>query len=188
MTTATFPSQSKVVHRTSLGCLFGGCAEVDQLIILRATVFDTMTLDKLEIPLPFASNGKVARVAPNGDWKVHVPCSWYLSRLPFFLSAEETMKRAYLVLGGLVLLLILSFALMGRQQMYPGAVEDLSARVQKDLANEKRRFLPENSLDIGMAMKMITHDPPSMLAPPAPQPPLLLFPPSEETLARLSGV
>lgn len=97
------------------------------------------------------------------------------------------MKRAYVVLGVLVLLLILSVAWMGQQQLYPGAVPDLASRVQADLANEKRRFLPENSVDISMAMKLITHDPPSMLAPPAPQPPLLLFPPSEETLARLSG-
>lgn len=76
---------------------------------------------------------------------------------------------------------------MGSQQkMFPG-VMDLQGRVQQDLANEKKRFLPQNSIDISMAMKLITHDAPNMLAPPAPQPPLLLFPPSEETLERLSG-
>ena len=86
-----------------------------------------------------------------------------------------------------MVLLILTFVLMGAQQkMFPGVV-DLQSRVQQDLANEKKRFLPQNSVDISMAMKLITHEPPNMLAPPAPQPPLLLFPPSKETLARLSG-
>lgn len=99
------------------------------------------------------------------------------------------MKRAYLVLGGLLALLVITMLVMGQKQgMFPGAIDDLPARVQKDLANEKRRFLPENSVDISMAMKLITHDPPSMLAPPEPGPPLLLYPPSEETLARLSGM
>lgn len=97
------------------------------------------------------------------------------------------MKRQAIVIGVLVILLILTFTMMGaQQQMFPGVV-DLQSRVQQDLANEKKRFLPQNSLDIGMAMKIITHDAPSILAPPVAQPPLLLFPPSEETLARLSG-
>ena len=89
---------------------------------------------------------------------------------------------------GIAGLLLLTFLLMGAQQkMYPGIV-DLPARVQSDLANEKKRFLPENSVDISMAMKLITHEPPRMLNPPAPQSPLLMYPPSEETLQRLSGV
>jgi hypothetical protein len=97
------------------------------------------------------------------------------------------MKRQTIVIGVLVVLLILTFVLMGAQQkMFPGVI-DLPARVQQDLANEKKRFLPQNSIDISMAMKLITHEPPNMLAPPATQPPLLLFPPSEETLERLSG-
>jgi hypothetical protein len=96
--------------------------------------------------------------------------------------------RVTLVMVGIAGLLILTFLLMGAQQkMYPGVV-DLSSRVQTDLANEKKRFRPENSVDISMAMKIITHEPPSMLAPPAPGAPLLLYPPSEETLRRLSGV
>ena len=116
-----------------------------------------------------------------------MPFSCYPTRLPFFLSTEETMKRQTLVIGALVVVLILTFVLMGAQQKaFPGVV-DLPARVQQDLANEKKRFLPQNSVDISMAMKLITHDEPNMLAPPAPQPPLLLFPPSEETLERLSG-
>ena len=85
------------------------------------------------------------------------------------------------------MLLILSFIAMGaQQQLFPGAI-DLQSRVQQDLANEKKRFLPQNSVDISMAMKLITHEPPNILAPPTTQPPLLLFPPSEETLERLSG-
>ena len=97
------------------------------------------------------------------------------------------MKRQTIVIGVLAVLLVLTFLLMGAQQkMFPGVV-DLPSRVQQDLANEKKRFLPQNSLDISMAMKLITHDEPNLLAPPVPQPPLLLFPPSEETLERLSG-
>ena len=113
--------------------------------------------------------------------------SCYPTLLPFFLSTEETMKRQTIVIGILVVLLILTFVLMGaQQQAFPG-VFDLQARVQQDLANEKRRFLPQNSVDISMAMKLITHEPPNMLSLAAPPPPLLLFPPSEETLERLSG-
>lgn len=113
--------------------------------------------------------------------------SCYPTRLPFFLSTEETMKRQTIVIGVLAVLLVLTFLLMGAQQkMFPGVV-DLPSRVQQDLANEKKRFLPQNSLDISMAMKLITHDEPNLLATPVTQPPLLLFPPSEETLERLSG-
>lgn len=98
------------------------------------------------------------------------------------------MKRQTIVLAVLVLLVALTFFWIGqKQKMFPGVVDDLPARVQQDLANEKRRFLPENSLDISVAMKLITQDPPNLLATPEPTPPLLLFPPSEETLARLSG-
>jgi hypothetical protein len=98
------------------------------------------------------------------------------------------MKTQALVLYGIVGLLILTFVLLGAQQgVFPGAISNLSARVQQDLANEKARFLPQNSVDIAMAMKLITHEPPSLLSPPTPQQPLLLYPPSEETLARLSG-
>jgi hypothetical protein len=38
-----------------------------------------------------------------------------------------------------------------------------------------------------MAMKMTSYDPPHMLNPPEEVPPLLLFPPSAEDLAKLSG-
>jgi hypothetical protein len=52
---------------------------------------------------------------------------------------------------------------------------------------ERKRFTPAESVDIAMAMKLVTHEPPRMLAPPDPQPPQLLFPPTDEDLARLSG-
>jgi hypothetical protein len=95
--------------------------------------------------------------------------------------------RVLVVVGVIVLLLILSFGALGvQQQVFPGVV-DLPTRIQRDLANEKKRFLPENSVDISMAMKLITHDPPSFYGPVASQPPLLMYPPSEETLERMSG-
>lgn len=98
------------------------------------------------------------------------------------------MKRASIVLGVLALALVITLVVLGQKQgLVPGTIVDLPARVQKDLANEKRRFLPENSVDIAMAMKLITHEPPSMLLPPDLGPPLLIHPPSAETLARLSG-
>lgn len=59
--------------------------------------------------------------------------------------------------------------------------------VTRAVESDRKRFRPETSLDIGMAMGLITHDPPRMLNPPSQGPPLLLFPPSAETLATLSG-
>lgn len=57
----------------------------------------------------------------------------------------------------------------------------------RDIQRDKSRFEPRESVDIAMAMKLVTHDPPSMLNPPDKVPPLLLYPPSAEDLARLSG-
>jgi hypothetical protein len=48
------------------------------------------------------------------------------------------------------------------------------------------RFSPD-SLDVQMAMGGFTRDPPKTLASPPPMKPLLLFPPSEEDLQKLSG-
>jgi hypothetical protein len=48
------------------------------------------------------------------------------------------------------------------------------------------RFSPD-SLDVQMAMGGFTHDPPKTLASPPPMKPLLLFPPSEDDLKKLSG-
>jgi hypothetical protein len=61
------------------------------------------------------------------------------------------------------------------------------ASIAKDIAKDHSRFSPTESVDIAQAMKLITHDPPKMLAPPSNIPPLLLYPPSQEDLARLSG-
>lgn len=57
----------------------------------------------------------------------------------------------------------------------------------QDVVKDKSRFLPEQSVDIAMAMKIITHGPPKMLAPPDKQPPLLLYPPTPDQLKALSG-
>ena len=61
------------------------------------------------------------------------------------------------------------------------------AYIAKDIAKDHSRFSPSESIDVAQAMKLITHDPPKMLAPPSNIPPLLLYPPSQEDLARLSG-
>jgi len=92
------------------------------------------------------------------------------------------MKRQKLILAGLVVLLVLGF-------LYVVSVPDVSveARVARDRKRDVARFLPQNSLDISMAMGLITHDPPTMLNPPTPPPPLLLYPPSQETLANMCG-
>jgi len=93
------------------------------------------------------------------------------------------MKSRTLVLLGLGVILLVALYSLSR----PGAM-GLQARVQRDLAVEKSRFLPQNSVDIAQAMKIITFDEPNIYAPPTAQPPLLLYPPSSETLERLSGV
>lgn len=62
------------------------------------------------------------------------------------------------------------------------------AYIAKDIAKDHSRFTPSESIDIAQAMKLVTHDPPKMLAPPSAVPPLVLFPPSQEDLAKLSGV
>ena len=93
------------------------------------------------------------------------------------------MKRQQLILAGLVTLLILGF-------IYIASGPDVSVqgRVDRDIKRDVARFLPQNSLDISMAMGLITQDPPTLLNPPTPGPPLLLYPPSQETLATMCGV
>ncbi len=59
--------------------------------------------------------------------------------------------------------------------------------IQQDIEEDHSRFTSAESIDIAQAMKLVTHDPPQMLAPPESMPPLLLYPPSAEDLARLSG-
>ena len=56
-----------------------------------------------------------------------------------------------------------------------------------DIAKDHSRFTPTESVDVAMAMKMVTHEPPHMLHPPSEMPVLLLYPPSEDDLAKLTG-
>lgn len=90
-------------------------------------------------------------------------------------------KSKNLILIGLAIVIVVAFAYM----ISPKDV--LAASVAKDVMRDKARFSPTESVDIAMAMKLITHEPPRMLNPPSDIPPLLLYPPSETELARLSG-
>lgn len=92
-------------------------------------------------------------------------------------------KYTKIFMGVLVLGLLMLF--LGVSARGTGAT--YADEVAQAVESDRRRFRPENSLDIGMAMGLITHDPPTMLNPPSQGPPLLLFPPSAETLASLSG-
>jgi hypothetical protein len=93
------------------------------------------------------------------------------------------MKKShskYLLLG-LVVAVILAFAYL----MAPS--NPLQQKIDSDIAKVNSRFTPTESVDLSMAMKMTTHDAPYMLNPPTEPPQLLLFPPSEEDLMKLSG-
>jgi hypothetical protein len=85
------------------------------------------------------------------------------------------------VLLGLVVAVIVAFAYL----MAPG--DPLKQKISSDIAKVNARFTPSQSIDLAQAMKMTGHDTPHMLNPPAEVPPLLLFPPSAEDLAKLSG-
>lgn len=101
--------------------------------------------------------------------------------VPFFLSARRTMKKSYLLFA-LVLAIIAAFVfLMVR-------LDPLQQKIASDIQKVNARFTPDASVDLAMAMKIITHAPPQMLNPPAEVPPLLVFPPTPEDLAKLSGV
>lgn len=65
---------------------------------------------------------------------------------------------------------------------------DVAKSIQsRDSVMDLKRFTPSESVDIAMAMKMVTHAPPKMLNPPSDMPTLLLYPPSDEDLRLLSG-
>jgi hypothetical protein len=93
------------------------------------------------------------------------------------------MKRQNTILLAVVVFLALAFLILVSKSAMP----TLQQRVEQDRARDVARFTPENSVDIAMAMKLVTHGPPKMLNPPTPGPPTLLFPPSERDLERLSG-
>jgi len=86
-----------------------------------------------------------------------------------------------LALVGFLIIIVLSFGWL----VYASDVKMVV--IQKDIQKDHSRFTPAESIDIAQAMKLVTHDPPQMLAPPTSVPPLLLYPPSAEDLARLSG-
>ena len=88
--------------------------------------------------------------------------------------------RALAILGFIVIL-VLGFGWL----VIPNDVK--MAYIAKDITKDHSRFTPAESIDIAQAMKLVTHDPPKMLAPPSNVPPLLLYPPSQEDLVRLSG-
>ncbi len=86
-----------------------------------------------------------------------------------------------LALAGFLLIVVLGFGWM----VYTSDVK--MAVIKKDIEKDHSRFTPAESIDIAQAMKLVTHDPPQMLAPPESMPTLLLYPPSVEDLERLSG-
>ena len=88
--------------------------------------------------------------------------------------------RDYWLLGLLLVVLILFGVLSAPKTSY-------DEEVAKDVEKDRMRFSPTNSLDIAMAMKLVTHAPPNPLAPPEPSPVTLLYPPSAEDLEKLSG-
>jgi hypothetical protein len=86
----------------------------------------------------------------------------------------KTIALALAVIGALIYL-------------FASAPSPLAKKIERDIAKVNSRFTPTESVDVAMAMKMMLHDPPKMLNPPKSPPPLLLYPPSDEDLERLSG-
>ena len=82
---------------------------------------------------------------------------------------------------GVALILILGFGLLVWRK-------DVTPDIAKDVAKDMSRFTPTESIDVAQAMRLVTHDAPKMLAPPAPGQTLLMYPPSVGDLARLSGL
>lgn len=94
------------------------------------------------------------------------------------MKVSATTKKW--VLAGVVVLVVLVLAGWF-------ATDRKIAMISDDIARDHARFTPEESVDIAMAMKIVTHAPPTLESKGAPVPPLLLFPPSAEELERLSG-
>lgn len=67
---------------------------------------------------------------------------------------------------------------------FAGAQNSVMAEVGRDIVSSRSAF---DTVDIQQAMGLVTFDPPKMLNPPEPIPPLLRYPPSAEDLAKLSG-
>jgi hypothetical protein len=93
-----------------------------------------------------------------------------------------TLRKSEYWLLGSILVVIVLFGLLATP-----AVHTVEGEVAKDIEKDRARFSPTNSLDLAMAMKLVTHGPPRPLAPPNPSPVTLLYPPSAEDLEKLSG-
>lgn len=91
------------------------------------------------------------------------------------------MKKSYLLVA-VVLAVIAAFAFL---MVRP---DRLRQKIASDIQKVNALFTPSESIDLSMAMKMSTHDAPQMLNPPAEVPQLLVYPPSDEDLMKLSGV
>jgi uncharacterized membrane protein len=74
--------------------------------------------------------------------------------------------------------------LLHQQVRYHSSVE---RQVYLDTIADDSRFVSANSVDIQIANKTFMRDSPNMLNPPEPTPPLLTYPPSQETLISMSG-
>jgi H+/gluconate symporter-like permease len=96
------------------------------------------------------------------------------------LKVTKLMKNALLVLLVLGVLLGLGVLVVNN-----GNVK--MASIANDIKRDHSRFTPSESVDVAMAMKLVTHEAPRMLNPPKEPNVLLLFPPSAEELARLTG-
>jgi len=60
-------------------------------------------------------------------------------------------------------------------------------RLYKDVQKDQARFDPSKSVDLQWANGSVTHDSPNMLHKDADTTPLLIFPPSTETLETMCG-
>ena len=92
-----------------------------------------------------------------------------------------TSRTRTLLLVALILVVVIGFAYI----VVPA--NEVATQVAADVQKERALFTPTQSVDIAMAMKLVTHDPPKTLAIPTVMPPMLLYPPTEEELARMSG-
>jgi hypothetical protein len=68
-----------------------------------------------------------------------------------------------------------------------GYTSSVDRQVYLDTIADDSRFVSANSVDIQIANKTFVRDSPNMLNPPEPTPPLLKYPPSQETLESMSG-
>ena len=89
-------------------------------------------------------------------------------------------QQRKILLGLLVVFLIAAFAYLATPR------DKYHVFIAHDLERDAARFTPEDSVDLAFA-NGLRHEAPRMLNPPAAVSPLLLYPPSEEDLARLSG-